>query len=89
MVYQPARIHPCQRNCSWHHAERPKEIEMTNFTYDQAVERFNEDMSNSICDGDRKMATQWLAERINDTDRAERLRRDWMIQYRQSMRELA
>ena len=61
---------------------------MTTFTYDQAVERFNEDMSNSICDGDRKMATKWLAERINNTDRAEVLCRDWMIQYRQSMREL-
>lgn len=61
---------------------------MTTFTYDQAVERFNEDMSNSICDGDRKMATTWLAERINNTDRAEVLRRDWMIQYRQSMRQL-
>jgi len=62
---------------------------MATFTYDQAVERFNEDMSNSICDGDRKMATQWLAERINDAERAERLRRDWMVQFRQSMRELA
>ena len=62
---------------------------MTNFTYDQSVERFNEDMSNSICDGDRNWSTKWLAERINDMDRAERLRRDWMIQFRQSMRELA
>ena len=65
------------------------ENDMTTFTYDQAVERFNEDMSNSICDGDRKNSTKWLAERINDTERAERLRRDWMIQFRQSMRELA
>ncbi len=62
---------------------------MTTFTYDQAVEQFNEDMSNSICDGDRKMSTHWLAERINDAQRAERLRRDWMVQFRQSMRELA
>jgi hypothetical protein len=62
---------------------------MTTFTYDQAVERFNEDMSNSICDGDRKNSTKWLAERINDAERAERLRRDWMVQFRQSMRELA
>jgi hypothetical protein len=30
-----------------------------------------------------------LAERINDAQRAERLRRDWMVQFRQSMRELA
>jgi hypothetical protein len=67
---------------------KAKGNEMTTFTYDQAVERFNEDMSNSICDGDRKMATTWLAERINNTDRAEVLRRDWMIQYRQSMRQL-
>jgi hypothetical protein len=62
---------------------------MTTFTYDQAVERFNEDMSNSICDSDRKNSTKWLAERINDAERAERLRRDWMMQFRQSMRELA
>jgi hypothetical protein len=61
---------------------------MTDFTYDQAVERFNEDMSNSICDGDRKNSTQWLAERISDTECAERLRRDWMIQFRQTLREL-
>jgi hypothetical protein len=62
---------------------------MATFTYDQAVERFNEDMSNSLCDGDRKMSTQWLAERINDAERAENLRRDWMLQFRQSMRQLA
>ena len=57
-------------------------------THDQALERFNEDMSNALCDGDRKLATQWLAERIGDTDKAERLRRDWMAQYRASLREL-
>lgn len=57
-------------------------------TYDEALERFNEDMSNSICDGDRKQATQWLAERIGDADKAEQFRRDWMTQYRDSMRQL-
>jgi len=57
-------------------------------TYDQALERYNEDMSNSCCDGDRKFATQLLAKRIDDADKAERLRRDWMAQYRASMREL-
>jgi len=56
--------------------------------YDQALERFNEDMSNALCDGDRKLATQWLAERIGDVDKAERMRRDWTAQYRASMREL-
>jgi len=66
---------------------------MTTFTYDQAVERFNEDMSkpNSSCS--RKRGPSWpisreLAERINDAQRAERLRRDWMVQFRQFMREL-
>lgn len=58
-------------------------------TQQEAIERFNEDMSNCIYDEDRKMATQWLAERIGDAGKAERLRRDWMAQYRASMRELA
>ena len=57
--------------------------------YDQALERFNEDMSNAICDGDRKQAMQWLAERIGDAEKAERMRRDWMAQFRASMKELA
>jgi hypothetical protein len=57
-------------------------------TYDQALEQFNDDMSNSCCDGDRKFATQLLAKRIDDADKAERLRRDWMSQYRASMRDL-
>lgn len=57
--------------------------------YDKAIELFNQDMSNSCCDGDRKQATQWLADRIGDADKAERLRRDWMAQYRASMREIA
>lgn len=56
--------------------------------YDKALERFNEDMSNSIYDEDRKMATKWLADRIGDPEKAERWRRDWMAQYRASMREL-
>ena len=67
--------------------ERANNLEPT-MTYDQALERFNDDMSNSCCDGDRKLATQWLAERIDDADKAERLRRDWMSQYRASMRDL-
>jgi hypothetical protein len=56
----------------------------TQWTDDEAIERFNEDMSNSICDGDRKNATAWLAKRIDNPERAERLRRDWMAQHRQS-----
>ena len=47
-------------------------------TYEQALEMFHVDMSNSICDGDRKLATQWLAERIGDAEQAEMLRRAWM-----------
>lgn len=57
--------------------------------YDTALERFNIDMSNSLCDGDRKFATRLLAKRIGDARKAEQFRRDWMIQYRESMRELA
>jgi hypothetical protein len=55
--------------------------------YDKAIDRFNEDMSNSVYDSDRKLATQWLAERIGDADKAERLRRDWMAQYWATARE--
>jgi hypothetical protein len=57
--------------------------------YDTALERFNEDMSNSICDGDRKFSTKLLADRIGDAKKAECLRRDWMEQYRQAQRELS
>ena len=67
--------------------ERVNNLEPT-MTYDQALERFNEDMSNSCCDGDRELATQLLAKRIDDAGKAERLRRDWMTQYRASMRDL-
>ena len=57
-------------------------------TYDEAIERFNIDMSNSIDSGDRKFATKLLAQRIGDKEKAERLRRDWMEQQRQSQREM-
>lgn len=56
--------------------------------YDEAVARFADDMSNSCCDTDRKQATTWLAERIGDADKAERLRRDWMAKYWADMRAL-
>lgn len=47
---------------------------------DEALMCFERDMHNSICDGDRKLATSWLAERIADPVQAEQLRRDWMAQ---------
>ena len=59
----------------------------TDWTEDEAIDRFNEDMSNSICDGDRKFSTSLLANRLGDAERAERLRRDWMAQQRHAARE--
>lgn len=60
----------------------------TDWTYDEAIERFNEDMSNAIDYGDRKFATSLLATRIADTERADRLSRDWVAQQRQTAREV-
>lgn len=57
-------------------------------TYDEAIERFHADMSNSLYDADRQQATAWLADRIGDADKAERLRRDWMAQHWADMRAL-
>lgn len=60
----------------------------TEWTDDEAIERFNDDMSNSIDYGDRKFSTKLLADRIGDAERAERLCRDWMAQQRQAAREV-
>lgn len=57
-------------------------------TYDEAIERFHADMSNSVYDEDRKQSTAWLAERIGDADKAARLYRDWMAQHWADMRAL-
>jgi hypothetical protein len=59
----------------------------TEWTEGEALERFNEDMSNSIDYGDRKFSTELLAKRLGDAARAERLSRDWMTQQRQAARE--
>ena len=59
----------------------------TEWTEDEALERFNEDMSNSIDYGDRKFSTELLAKRLHDVERAERLSRDWMAQQRHAARE--
>lgn len=57
-------------------------------TYDEALERFNEEMSNACCASDRKQATKQLAKIIGDAAKAERLRRDWMDQYRATNQEM-
>lgn len=61
----------------------------TEMTRDQAIDRFNEDMSNSIDDGDRNYATMLLAKRIGDSDKAEDLRSAWMAQYRDTLRQMS
>jgi hypothetical protein len=60
----------------------------TEWADDEAIERFNEDMSNSIDYSDRKFSTELLAKRLGDAARAERLCRDWMAQQRQAAREV-
>jgi len=75
----------CSKCADSKHVAVRNRMDLTNSTpaelaEDDAIERFHRDMSNSICDGDRKWATKWLAERINDPVRAERMRRDWMLQ---------
>jgi hypothetical protein len=60
----------------------------TEWTEDEAIERFNEDMSNSIDYGDRKFSTELLAKRLGDSERAERMCHDWMAQQRQVAREV-
>jgi len=55
--------------------------------FDEAIDRFHADMSNACCDGDRKLATALLAKRIGSADKAETLRRDWMAQSHQALRE--
>ena len=49
----------------------------TDWTFVEAIDRFNADMSNSCDDGDRKLATTLLAKRLGDTERAAQLRREW------------
>ena len=57
-------------------------------TRDEAIEQFNEDMSNACTDADRKQATWALAERLCSMAEAQRLCRDWMAQQDQAAREV-
>ncbi len=65
------------------------------WTEDEAIERFNEDMSNSICDGDRKMATRWFTQRLEkagvdfSSERVGKTYSAWMEQFWKTKRELA
>lgn len=56
-------------------------------TYDEALDRFNDEMSNAVTDKDRTDATTDLAIRIGDAHKAESLRDAWMQQYNESLRE--
>ena len=64
------------------------QTEMTQMTYDQALEQFNLDMSHSINNADRAFATYLLAKRIGDAARAERIAEAWMIQHHRTLRDL-
>lgn len=57
-------------------------------THEQALEQFNLDMSHSINHADRQFAIGLLAKRIGDAERAKRMADAWMIQHRQTLREL-
>lgn len=56
--------------------------------YEEAVDMFNNDMSSSCNDDDRKHATVKLGLRIGSIAKAETLRRDWMLQFNETQREL-
>lgn len=49
-------------------------------TRDEAIEQFNERMSNAITAADREEATRLLAGRLCSMADAQRLCRDWMAQ---------
>jgi hypothetical protein len=56
-------------------------------TRDQAIDQFNEDMSNACTKADRDEATSALAGRINSMADAQRLCGDWLAQQQQAARE--
>ena len=55
---------------------------------DEAIEQFNEEMSNACDNFDRLLAETKLSERIGSATEAHQLRRDWMAQQRQAAREM-
>ncbi len=56
-------------------------------TRDEAIEQFNERMSNACTQADRDHATRLLAQRLCSMADAQRLCRDWMAQQDQAARE--
>ena len=56
-------------------------------TRDEAIEQFNERMSNACTAADREHATLLLAQRLCSMTDAQRLCRDWMAQQEQAARE--
>jgi hypothetical protein len=56
-------------------------------TRDEAIEQFNDRMSNACTQADRDEATRLLAGRLCSMADAQRLCRDWMTQQRQAARE--
>lgn len=67
-------------------------VAQTEWTEDQAIERFNDDMSNATDSGDRKLAAHWLAHRLEQTgmtktratERAAAMKSAWLEQLRNS-----
>lgn len=56
-------------------------------TRDEAIDQFNERMSNSCTAADREHATRLLAQRLCSMADARRLCRDWMAQQRAAAKE--
>lgn len=57
-------------------------------TRDEAIDQFNERMSNACTAADRAEATRLLAGRLCSMADAQRLCRDWMAQQQQAAREV-
>ena len=54
---------------------------------DEAIEQFNERMSNACGQADRDRATKLLAQSLGSAAAAQRLRQDWMAQQKAAAQE--
>ena len=57
-------------------------------TADEAIECFNEDMSNAVTTAQRDQATRILGRRLGDHERAQDCRDAWMGQHNATEREI-
>jgi carboxypeptidase C (cathepsin A) len=68
-------------------AAKEYQVTQAEETREEAIEQFNERMSNACTQADRDEATRLLAGRLCSMADAQRLCRDWMAQQDQAARE--